>query len=62
MDEDFLLNNQTAQALYHGTAEALPILDYHCHISPKEIAENKPLGFEAVSVVLSEGRTEAIRP
>ena len=44
MDGDFLLNNQTAQALYHGTAEALPILDYHCHISPKEIAENKPLG------------------
>ena len=44
MDEDFLLNTPTAQSLYHGAAETLPILDYHCHISPKEIAENQPLG------------------
>lgn len=44
MDENFLLNTPTAQSLYHGTAETLPILDYHCHISPKDIAENQPLG------------------
>lgn len=41
MDEDFLLSNQTAQLLYHEAAEKMPIIDYHCHLSPAEIAENK---------------------
>ena len=41
MDEDFLLNNDVAKKLYHEYAEKLPIIDYHCHIDPKEIAENK---------------------
>lgn len=41
MDEDFLLNNQTAIELYHDWAEQMPIIDYHCHLSPKEIAEDK---------------------
>jgi glucuronate isomerase len=39
--EDFLLESKTASALYHTYAEPLPIIDYHCHLSPKEIAENK---------------------
>lgn len=42
MDEEFLLSTPTAQKLYHEYAEAMPIIDYHCHLSPKEIAENKP--------------------
>lgn len=41
MDKDFLLSNDTAKTLYHGYAEKMPIIDYHCHISPKEIYENK---------------------
>ena len=41
LDEEFLLESDTARALYHGTAERLPILDYHCHVSPREIAENR---------------------
>lgn len=41
MDQDFLLNNRTAQALYHGAAAAMPIFDWHCHIQPQEIYENK---------------------
>ncbi len=41
LDEDFLLTSDTARALYHGTAEWLPILDYHCHVSPREIAEDR---------------------
>lgn len=41
MNEDFLLDTQTAAKLYHEFAEDMPIFDYHCHISPKEIAENK---------------------
>lgn len=41
MTEDFLLQNETAKTLYHGYAEGMPIIDYHCHLSPKEIAENK---------------------
>ncbi len=41
MDEDFLLDTPTASKLYHDYAEKMPILDYHCHISPKEIAEDR---------------------
>lgn len=41
MDENFLLNGEVAKALYHTYAEKLPIIDYHCHVSPKEIAEDK---------------------
>lgn len=42
MDEEFLLSNPTASKLYHDYAENMPIIDYHCHLVPKEIAENKP--------------------
>jgi glucuronate isomerase len=41
MDEDFLLETQTARSLYHDHAERLPILDYHCHVNPREIYENR---------------------
>lgn len=41
LDEDFLLKTKTAKALYENYASKLPIIDYHCHVSPKEIAENK---------------------
>jgi len=39
--EDFLLSNATARRLYHRYAEGQPILDYHCHLPPKDIAENR---------------------
>ncbi len=41
MDEDFLLHSETARELYHDHAAQMPIFDYHCHISPKEIADDK---------------------
>lgn len=41
MDENFLLHNQTAIELFHNVAKELPIIDFHCHLSPKEIYENK---------------------
>ncbi len=41
MDENFLLKNPAAVKLYHDYAASMPIIDYHCHISPKEIYENK---------------------
>jgi glucuronate isomerase len=41
MDENFLLTNPTAERLYHEYAKDMPIFDYHCHLNPKEIAENK---------------------
>ena len=41
IDEDFLLKNETAKILYDNYASKLPIIDYHCHISPKDIAEIK---------------------
>lgn len=42
MDQDFMLLNETAKKLYHDYAEKQPIIDYHCHLSAKEICENKP--------------------
>jgi glucuronate isomerase len=39
--EDFLLTNQTARRLYHEFAEHEPLLDYHCHLAPRDIAENR---------------------
>lgn len=41
MDQDFLLSTETAKTLYHNFAEKMPILDYHCHINPEEIAKDK---------------------
>lgn len=41
MDEDFLLSNETAKTLYHDYASKMPIIDYHCHIIPQEIAEDR---------------------
>lgn len=41
MDKDFLLETETAKHLFHDYAEAMPLVDYHCHISPKEIYENR---------------------
>ncbi|MGV2806572.1 glucuronate isomerase, partial [Clostridium perfringens] len=40
MDEHFLLNNETARTLYHDYAKDMPIIDYHCHLSPKMIYDN----------------------
>lgn len=41
MNEEFLLESEVASKLYHEYAEKTPILDYHCHISPQEIAEDR---------------------
>ena len=40
LDKDFLLNTETAKKLYHEAAESCPIIDYHCHINPREIWED----------------------
>lgn len=41
MDNDFLLKTDTAKKLYHEYAENMPIFDYHCHLIPSQIAEDK---------------------
>jgi glucuronate isomerase len=41
LTEDFLLSNDKARRLYHHFAAPQPILDYHCHLSPRDIAENR---------------------
>ncbi len=41
INEDFLLTTSAARRLYHEFAEPEPIFDYHCHLSPKDIAENR---------------------
>ncbi len=40
IDDNFMLQNETARELYHSYAKEMPIFDFHCHLSPKEIAEN----------------------
>lgn len=41
MEDDFLLENNTAERLYHEYAKDLPVIDYHCHLPPQEIADDK---------------------
>ena len=40
INEDFMLSGRYAKELYHGSAEHMPIIDYHCHLIPRMIAEN----------------------
>lgn len=40
LDENFLLKTKTAQRLYHEYAKGMPIIDYHCHLPPKQIADD----------------------
>ena len=47
MDRDFLLETDTARRLYHDIAEGMPIIDYHCHLDPREIFEDRP--FETIT-------------
>jgi len=41
IDENFLLNNKTAETLYHNYAKEMPVIDYHCHLPPDQIAEDR---------------------
>ena len=47
MDENFLLKNATAQKLYHDFAKRMPIIDYHNHLSPEQIAND--INFEDIT-------------
>ncbi len=49
MDKDFLLSSDTAKHLYHDIAADAPIIDYHCHLDPKEIYEDRK--FENITQV-----------
>lgn len=53
VNKDFLLHTPAARRLYHQYAETEPILDYHCHLSPKDIAENRQ--FQNLSEIWLEG-------
>jgi len=47
LDADFILKNSFARKLYHDYAEKQPIIDYHCHLDPQEIYEDK--NFETIT-------------
>lgn len=49
LDDNFLLSTKTSEKLYHEYAEDMPIIDYHCHINPKEIYEDRK--FENITQV-----------
>lgn len=40
-DEDFLLGTPQSRHLYHAVAKELPIIDYHCHLPPRDLADNR---------------------
>ena len=48
-DKNFLLETETAQELYHNHAAKMPIIDYHCHLIPQMVAENKR--FESIAQI-----------
>ena len=41
LDKNFILETKEAEQLFHENASQMPIIDYHCHLDPKTIAENK---------------------
>ena len=51
--DDFLLHSEAAKTLYHKHAKTQPIFDYHCHLSPKDIAEDRQ--FENLTQIWIEG-------
>ncbi len=53
LDDNFILTTETAKKLYHGYAAKMPIIDYHCHVSPREIYEDKH--FENITQVWLAG-------
>ena len=53
LDENFLLSTETARTLYHEAAKEMPIIDYHCHLSPAEIANN--VRFENITHLMLGG-------
>jgi glucuronate isomerase len=53
LSEDFLLQSETAKALYHDFARDMPIIDYHCHLPVQEIAENRR--FDNLTQIWLEG-------
>ena len=53
ISENFLLKNKFAVRLYHEYAKDLPIIDYHNHLSPQEISENR--AFDNISQVWLAG-------
>ena len=40
LGENFLLHSEAARKLYHGHAERMPIIDYHCHLDPRMVADD----------------------
>ena len=40
MDDNFLLQTETAKTLYHEYAAKMPIFDYHCHLPPQQVADD----------------------
>ena len=52
-DENFLLQTETAQRLYHDHAAKMPIIDYHCHLIPEYVANDHV--FENLSKIWLEG-------
>ncbi len=53
LNENFLLQNKTAERLYHDFARTMPIIDYHNHLSPQQIAEDKV--FETITEIWLQG-------
>ncbi|MES2733065.1 MAG: glucuronate isomerase [Bacteroidota bacterium] len=53
LDENFLLQTKTAQRLYHEHAKDMPIIDYHCHLSPQDIAQDRQ--FDNLTQIWLEG-------
>ena len=51
--ENFLLENKTAEKLYHDFAKSLPIIDYHCHLSPHDISIDRK--YENLTKIWLEG-------
>ena len=50
INDNFILHNETARKLYHEYAAEMPIIDYHNHLNPEEIFEDKMYGLEGTTI------------
>ena len=54
LDQNFLLQNKTAQELYYGYAQEMPVIDYHCHLPPDQIALD--INFQNITLQFHPGQ------
>ena len=64
LDDNFLLNGETAIDLYHSFAKDMPIIDYHCHLTPRKFTRTRRFAilqtYGYLAIIISGERSEVM--